>query len=227
MSAFHPISVAVFEDQPEVLENLRAVFDGDPGFRCVLAELHLRDAVDRVEDVNPDVVVLDIQFKSGNGLAALAEIRKARPEQAVLMNTVVDSGDEVLLAYLLGAAGYFLKGDGRGAIEEAVRVVADGGAIFSPRIAWAMRQMTLAPGEGGWILKLTPAELDVLDLLSQGHSVKEIAGLRNRAVGTIQKQCEGIRRKAAMRSIRQAVVQAGPWSRVIHSVMRLNRPVKS
>lgn len=219
--ALRPIAVAVFEDQPEVLRQLQSIFDSDSRFRCVAAELSLRDAVARVNAVQPDVVILDIQFESESGLGALSDIRKARPEQPVLMHTVVDTGEEILLAYMLGASGYFLKGDGRSTIEEAVRVVAEGGAILSPRIAWAMRQMTLGPRQGQWILKLTPAELDVLDLLAKGFAAKEIAKLRDKAVGTVEKQCEAIRRKAAMRSIRQVVAQAGPWARVIRAVTQL------
>ncbi len=204
-----------------MLRGLRDLFNGDPGFRCVLAESSVRNAVELVVGADPDVVILDIQFEGGSGLTALAAIRKARPDQPVLMHTVVDSSEEILRAYLLGASGYFLKGDGRGTIDAAVRLVADGGAILSPRIAWSLRQMSLGPSQPPWIARLTPAELDVLDMLSQGLSSKEIAVSRDTAVKTIDKQCEAIRRKAATHSIRQVVAQSGPWSHVIRAVAKL------
>ena len=65
--------------------------------------------------------------------------------------------------------------------------------------------------------------MEVLDLLSQGHSAKETARLRDKAVGTIEKQCEAIRKKAEMRSVRQVVAEVGPWSRFIRSVTRLRK----
>lgn len=168
-----------------------------------------------VAAADPEVLILDVQFPEGSGLSALAEVRKRRPHQRVVMHTIVDSGDEIVLAYLLGASGYILKGDGRTGILDAVRIVADGGAIFSPRIAWTFRQMTLGAGPVDWILDLTPAEMEVLDLLTQGLTAKEIGARRDTSVGTINKQCEAIRLKAASRSIRHVVTRIGPWSRIL------------
>lgn len=209
------ITVAILEDNPKVLEETRQIFDTTPGFRCVHAGLSLEHAAKHVADTDPDVAILDVQFPEGNGLAALAEIRKARPHQRIVMHTIVDSGDEIVLAYLLGASGYILKGDGRTGILDAVRIVADGGAIFSPRIAWTFRQISLGAGPVDWILDLTAAEMEVLDLLTQGLTAKEIGARRDTSVGTINKQCEAIRLKAASRSIRHVVTQVGPWSRIL------------
>lgn len=215
------ITVAVFEDQPEVLEATRRIFASSPGFRCVHAALSLDGVEERILEANPDVVILDVMFEGGSGLEALATIRQARPLQPVVMHTVVDSSDEILLAYLLGASGYILKGDGRSGILHAVEAVADGGAIFSPRIAWSLRQMTLTPDDVGWMLTLTPTELDVLDALSQGLTAKEVAAQRGTAVGTINKQCEAIRRKAELRSIRHVVTKVGKWASLVKSFRQL------
>ncbi len=201
------ITVAILEDNPKVLEETRQIFDTTPGFRCDHAGLSLQGAVMHMADADPDVVILEVQFQEGSGLAALADIRKARLHQGVVVHTIVDSGDEILLAYLLGASGYILKGDGRTGILDAVRIVADGGAIFSPRIAWTFRQISLGAGPVDWILDLTAAEMEVLDLLTQGLTAKEIGARRDTSVGTINKQCEAIRLKAASRSIRHVVTQ--------------------
>lgn len=215
MSSQSSIAVAVLEDNPTVLEETRRILDATPGFRCVHAGLSLDQVARHVSAADPEVLILDVQFPEGSGLAALAEIRRFRPNQRVVMHTIVDSGDEIVLAYLLGASGYILKGDGRTGILDAVRIVADGGAIFSPRIAWTFRQMTLGAGPVDWILNLTPAEMEVLDLLTQGLTAKEIGARRDTSVGTINKQCEAIRLKAASRSIRHVVTRIGPWSRIL------------
>lgn len=215
------LSVAVFEDNAEVLESIRQVFESSAGFRCAHAALSLDGIEQHVRDINPDVVILDIMFERGSGLEALAGLRRNRPFQAVVMHTVVDSSDEILLAYLLGASGYILKGDGRAGILHAVQAVAEGGAIFSPRIAWSLRQMTLAPDDVGWMLTLTPTELDVLDALSQGMTAKEVAAERGTAVGTINKQCEAIRRKAELRSIRHVVTKVGKWASLVRTFRQL------
>lgn len=211
----------MFEDQPEVLAATRQILESSPDFRCVHAALSLDGAEQSVLATDPDVVILDVMFEGGSGLEALAKIRKARPFQPVVMHTVVDSSDEILLAYLLGASGYILKGDGRSGILHAVQAVADGGAIFSPRIAWALRQMTLAPDDVGWMLSLTPTELEVLEALSRGMTAKEVAAQRGTAVGTINKQCEAIRRKAELRTIRHVVSKVGKWASLIRSLRQI------
>ncbi len=216
-----PLSVAIFEDDQKICTELRDLLDGTPGFRCVLAALSVRNVVQRVEKVDPSVVILDIRFPTGSGLSALAELKKARPEQRVLMHTVVDSGDDILLAYLLGASGLLLKGDGRSRILAAIEVVADGGAIFSPRIAWVFRQMSLGTNQTEWVLELTSAELDVLNLLSQGMTAREIAVVRGTTVGTINNQCEAIRKKAGMKKMGRVISQVAPWSRILRTFSTL------
>ncbi len=215
------LSVAIFEDNPEVLASTRQIFAFSAGFRCAYAALTLENVETRVRESDPDVVILDIMFDGGSGLEALAKIRQERPFQPIVMHTVVESSEEILLAYLLGASGYILKGDGRGGILNAVQAVADGGAIFSPRIAWSLRQMTLAPDDVGWMLSLTPTELDVLDCLARGMTAKEVAAERGTAVGTINKQCEAIRRKAELGSMRQVVTKVGKWASLVRSFRQL------
>lgn len=224
MSSAKPISVAVFEDDRQTCHALRDLLDTTPGFRCVLAALSLQNAVERVERCGPDVVMLDIQFPESSGLAILAELRKARPQQKVLMHTASESGDEVLLSYLLGASGYLLKGDGRPRILGALEIVAEGGAIFSPSISWMFRQMTTGGHPAGWVLQLTSAELEVLQWLSEGLTAKEVAELRKTAEGTINKQCEAIRRKAETSNMRGALARLGPWARVLRALGAIRGP---
>jgi DNA-binding NarL/FixJ family response regulator len=224
MTSPKTLSVAVFEDDRATCHGLRDLLNETPGFRCVLAALSLQNALARVDRCAPDVVILDIQFPGGSGLAALTELRKARPDQKVLMHTAMDSGDEVLLAFLLGASGYLLKGDGRPRLLGAIEIVAEGGAIFSPSIAWMFRQMTAGAHSAGWVLELTTAELEVLQLLSEGRIAKEVAALRSTTEGTINKQCEAIRRKAETTNMRSAIAQLGPWARVLRAFGTLRGP---
>lgn len=218
------ITVAVFEDDAATCHRLRDLLNATPGFQCVLASLSLEKAVEAVERCAPEVVILDIQFPEGSGLAALADLRQARPDQKVLMHTAVDSGEEVLLAYLLGASGYLLKGDGQPRILSAIEIVAEGGAIFSPSISWMFRQMTVGDHPAGWVLDLTSAESEVLRLLSEARSAREVAELRETTEGTINKQCEAIRRKAEASNMRVTLNRLGLWARVLRAFRSLRGP---
>ena len=215
------VAVAVFDDHRKTCEDLRNRLNGTPGFRCVLAALSLRNAVERVEKARPDVVILDIRFPRSSGLEALADIKSARPHQRILMQTAIDSGDEILMAYRLGASGYVLKGDGRDRVLEAVQIVADGCSIFSPSIAREMQRLTLGSEDSGWVLRLTPAEVEVLDLLSQGLTAPEIARRRGASVSTVHKQCEAIRGKAEFGNMRQVIAQVAPWARILRKFWNL------
>lgn len=215
------ITVAIFDDHRPTCEALRDQLQATPGFTCVLAALSLRNAVARIECAHPDVVILDIHFPKSSGLVALADIKKARPHQRILMQTAIDAADEILMAYFLGASGYVLKGDGPNRILAAIQIVADGGAVFSPRISWELRQMTLGNSRPAWVLELTEAELKVLDLLSRGHTAKEIADERGATVSTVNKQCEAIRRKAETGHMRHALAQVAPWSRILRKFWNL------
>jgi DNA-binding NarL/FixJ family response regulator len=217
------ITVAVFDDNRDICHGLRDLLNDTPGFRCVLAALSLRDAIDRVARCRPDVVILDIQFPRGSGLATLAELRRALPDQKVLMHSVVDASDEVLLAFLLGASGYLLKGDTRLRIASALEIVTAGGAIFSPGISQILLHVAAARHSKGWILDLTPAELEVLHWIAKGHTAPEIAQIRNTSVQTVHKQCEAIREKAEVKNMKRALAQLGLWSQVLRLLIRMRR----
>lgn len=215
------IRVAIFDDQRRTCEDLRDLLNATPGYRCVLAGLSLRDVVRRVEKADPDLVILDIRFPGESGLAALVEIRKARPGQRVLMLTALDSGDEIMLAYRLGASGYLLKGDGPDRILSAIQLVADGSAIFSPRIARELQRLTVGGEGSGWVTSLTAAEVEVLELLARGFTAAKIAELRGASCSTVNKQCEAIRRKAEIGNMRRAIAEVAPWVRVLRKFWNL------
>ncbi len=215
------ITVAIFDDHRQTCEDLRDLLNATPGFRCVLAGLSLRNVVRRIEQANPDVVILDIHFPGESGLSALADLRKARPRQRVLMQTAIDSGDEILLAYRLGASGYILKGDGPNRILSAIELVAEGSSIFSPRIARELQRLTMGVEGTDWVLKLTPAEVEVLEQLAKGSNAVKIAEMRGASVSTVNKQCEAIRRKAEIHNMREAIVGVAPWVRILQKFWNL------
>lgn len=215
------IAVATIGDHRRSSESLRDQLRATPGFRCVLTALSLRNVVERVERANPDVVILDLHFPDGSGMAALADIKRRRPQQRVLILSAIDTRDEILMAYCLGASGYVLKGDGAGRILAAIELVADGSSIFSPRIARELRQLTLGTEDIGWVLKLTEAELNVLELLVQGMTAAEVAERRGSSVSTVQKQCEAIRRKAQIDNMRHAIAEVAPWVRILQKFWNL------
>jgi DNA-binding NarL/FixJ family response regulator len=134
-----------------------------------------------VENLRPDVVLLDLDMPVLDGLGALRRIMEQHPETKVIIFTVFDTDERILTAVQSGAQGYLLKGDApRNEIFRAVRTVYQGGALLQPVVAGKLlrqvqTQTNQAASSQPTIEDLTEREQDVLELIGQGMANKEIA----------------------------------------------------
>ena len=123
-------------------------------------------------ELQPDVVVMDVQMPEMNGIEATREIVRQSPHVGVLVLTMFEDDDSVFAAMRAGARGYLLKGSDHDEISRAVRAVASGEAIFGPAIATRLMAYFAAAGEGPAAQafpELTAREREVLELIAQGQ----------------------------------------------------------
>lgn len=176
-----PIRILVADDHPVVREGLVAMLSTQPGLAVVAEAADGTQAVERALTHQPDIVLMDIELPPSDGIEATAEIGRRCPGAKVIMFTAFEEGGRIEQALRAGARGYLLKGVPRQEIFRAIREVHRGGSHLQAEVASKLVQRLRAPGPA----PLTPRQREVVRMLAQGASNKQIAlalGLRERTV---------------------------------------------
>jgi DNA-binding NarL/FixJ family response regulator len=169
------VSILVADDHPVVRDGLVAILGTQPDFNVVGEASTGTDAVRLALELEPDVMLLDMEMPEMDGLEALRRIRAARPEAKVIIFTVFDTDERILAAVQAGAQGYLLKGVPREEIFNAIRVVSGGGSLLQPVVASKLLRQLSGERAGEPLDHLTEREMEVLRLMAQGRANKEIA----------------------------------------------------
>lgn len=200
-------TVAIVEDQDTTRHMLVELINGEPGYRCVCACATAREALAEVPKHRPDVVLMDIHLPDASGIACTAQLTGKLPELQVIMVTVYKDTDLIFRALKAGSCGYILK---RSRPEDIIRAIAEvraGGAPMSGEIARmvvrSFRAPTDAPNPGG----LTARESEILMLIAEGLSNKEIADRTSIATGTVRNHLANIFKKLHVRCRTEAAVE--------------------
>jgi len=179
---------------------LRAGVRGELGTRVdIVGEAgSLADAIPLIKDTDPDVVLLDVHLPDGGGEGVIAAIAPERPGVKFLALSVSDAAEDVIAVIRAGARGYVTKTISAGDLADAVLRVAEGDAVFSPRLAGfvldAFRSGERVGGDAE-LDELTPREREVLQLIARGYLYKEIAGRLSLSVKTVESHVSNVLRK--------------------------------
>jgi len=161
------------------------------------------EAVPMIKDADPDVVLLDVHLPDGGGEAVIAGVAQERPGVKFLALSVSDAAEDVIAVIRAGARGYVTKTISGAELADAVRRVADGDAVFSPRLAGFVLDAFRA-GErvhsDTELDELTPREREVLQLIARGYRYKEIAARLHLSVKTIESHVSNVLRKLQLSS---------------------------
>lgn len=216
------IKVLLVDDHTVVRDGVRTMLSSEPDIVVVGEASSGEEAVQRVQELEPHVVLMDIRMPKMSGIEAARRIKSARPTTSVIMLTMYDSDTYMVEAIRAGAAGYLTKDVSRDLLCHAIRSVVDGGTtVRSGLLKRAMDALLRAPaGEKedsvtSLVEHLTPRELDVLKLLAQGHGNKEICAELELAEITVKKHVQSIIQKlgasdrthAAIRAVKLGLVE--------------------
>lgn len=161
----------------------------------------VEEAVKCVLELEPDVVLLDVQMPGGGGAQVIREVTRARPAQRFLALSVSDAAEDVIAIIRAGARGYVTKTISGPELADAVRRVADGDAVFSPRLAgfvldaFAAGSDSAPPDVDPELDQLTAREREVLRHIARGYMYKEIALRLNISSKTVEAHVSAVLRK--------------------------------
>jgi len=183
------ISVILVDDHSLVGHGFRRMLEDDPRVAVVGEVSTGLAAIEQSSKLKPDVVVMDLSMPDLGGLEATAEILKAAPETKILMLSMYSNPAYVRKAFEVGAKGYILKDAAEVNLAQAVMTVAQGDTYMSPAISnllvETLKTGKLSEGPQDPFERLTLREKEVLQLIAQGRSNKEIAALLDLSVNTI------------------------------------------
>lgn len=165
------IRLLIVDDHPVVRDGLHGMLDGQPDFDVVGEAGDGVEAVNLVETLKPDIVLMDLRMPVMDGVAALGEIKARNPEVQVLVLTTYDSDADILPAIEAGAAGYLLKDSSRQELYDGIRAAARGETVLAPAVAARLVGKMRAPAEE----QLSSREVEVLQLVAEGKSNSEVA----------------------------------------------------
>ena len=200
-----PIRILLVDDHSVVRQGLRMFLALDPELEVIGEAADGAEAVRMARELNPDVVLMDMLMPVMDGVAATAAIRRELPDTEVIALTSVLEDEKVIGAVRAGAIGYLLKDTEADDLRRAIKAAANGQVQLSPKAAARLMREVRAPDSPE---ALTERETDVLRLLAQGKSNKEIAHQLSLSEKTVKTHVSNILAKLGVPSRTQAALYA-------------------
>jgi DNA-binding NarL/FixJ family response regulator len=206
------IRVIVADDHTIIRSGLKALLDREPDIEVVAEAADGRQAVQKAQELQPEVVLLDIAMPNLNGIEAARQISAKHEGMGIIILSMHSDEGYVLKALKAGARGYLLKDSPESDIMNAVRAVNSGKAYFSPEISRMLaddyvRQIQQRGVEDSYEL-LTAREREILQMLAEGKSNKDVANLLNLSLHTVETHRSNILQKLNLHSVPELILYA-------------------
>ncbi|MCL7452007.1 MAG: response regulator transcription factor [Anaerolineae bacterium] len=201
--------LVIADDHTIVRKGIRAVLRNVPDIEVVGEAADGREAIARVKEQRPDVVLMDLVMPEMDGIEAIERIQAEQPETRILVLTSFSTEDKIFPAIKAGALGYHLKDSGPDELIQAIREVYSGESSLHPVIARKVLLELSGPSERPPTADpLTPRELEVLRLVAQGQGNQQIAGLLFISETTVRSHVSNMLSKLHLASRTQAALYA-------------------
>jgi two-component system response regulator NreC len=204
--------ILLADDHQLMRSGLRLVIERQPDLTVVGEAADGREAVALAKSLRPDVAVMDISMPNLNGIEAAYQITKTHSETAVIMLSMHPDESYILRTLKAGAKGYLLKDSAEADLIAAVRAVAQGKSFFSPAVNKVllddyMRKLKRSGAEDPYD-RLTPREREILQLVAEGKSNKEVASLLNLSVYTVETHRSKVMQKLNLKGVPELTLYA-------------------
>jgi two-component system, NarL family, response regulator NreC len=206
------IRILLADDHTVVRDGLRALVEKQPDMAVVGEAADGRDTIRLAEEQSPDVIIMDIAMPNMNGIEATRRITTSNPRTAVLILSMHQDESYVLRSLKAGAKGYLLKESVRSDIIEAIRAVVHGRSFLTRKVSRILqedyvREMERRGLEDSYEL-LTDREREILQLVAEGRTNKEVASLLNISLTTVETHRTHILQKLNLHSIPELILYA-------------------
>ena len=202
------IRVLVVDDHDVVRKGIQMIVNTEPAIQIIGEARDGQDAICQAHYLQPDVVLMDLVMSPINGIEAIAQIKQDYPKIKIIVLTTFEDEDKINAAMKFGADGYLLKDADGEFLLQAIQAVHQGDMPLHPRIARYLFKGETAQDETNRIDRLTEREKQILQLVAQGHSNKEIAELLSLTKGTVKVHVSNILGKLGVSSRTESAVLA-------------------
>lgn len=200
------IRIAVVEDDKNYNQALKKIIDFQKDMECVAQFYNGKTALQELEDLEPDVVLMDIQLQDLSGIDIVFQLTETMPQTQFIMCTSFENDEKIFSALRAGASGYLVKGEPMDKIIQAIQEAHKGGAPMSFSIAKrVLHHFQESKVQIQSIALLTPTEKEVLELLAEGLLYKEIADTKCVTIDTVKKHIGNIYRKLQVNNKIEAI----------------------
>jgi DNA-binding NarL/FixJ family response regulator len=205
-----PVQILLADDHEVVRKGLRALLEAQPGWKVIAEATDGREAVEKAKDMRPDVAIVDIEMPCLNGLEATRQIVKKAPRTRVLVLTMHDTNPLIQQVVKAGARGYVLKSDVASDLVAAVDALCRDQTFFTSKVSQIILDRYVgksgdaenSPDEDS---PLTPREREVVQLLAEGKSSKEVVSVLGISVKTAETHRINLMRKLDCHSVAEVV----------------------
>jgi DNA-binding NarL/FixJ family response regulator len=182
-----PTRVLLVDDHALVRAGIRALIEGKKGIEVIAETGDGHEALRLIDEMHPDLVLLDLTMPALSGFGVLEHITKQYPDTRVIILTVHDGTEYTMRALRAGASGYVPKSAASNELEEAIVTVMQGGTYVSGEMSKkSLIQYAKANTQQDLLASLTGRQLEILKLIAEGHSTKDIARKLNISVKTVE-----------------------------------------
>ncbi|MDH2442528.1 response regulator transcription factor [Amnibacterium sp. CER49] len=201
-----PTTVFLVDDHELVRRGVAELLEGDPGIRVVGEAETVEQARGRILAVRPDVALLDVRLPDGSGIDLCRDLSSALPEVRCIMLTAYDDDEAMVSAVIANAAGYVLKDIRGSGLIDAVRTVAAGRSALDAGLVRAVRSRLRDQSEDPRLASLGPRERDVLALIADGLTNRQIGVRLGLTEKTVKNYVSSLLAKLGLQSRTQAAV---------------------